>query len=201
MIYSYILMNLARGAAPRQAFAKRLAARRELFTDLGGEILGFFTAQLGWEAAEAALLIRWQNQPDVAATEALMTCPEVLGHVRQRLVATLRPEPAATIPEGGIFVHRWFEIDGGDVDEFLKLSGEGWQDFEPRFDARVFGLFREEAALPDGRRRLLLITRYGDHGVWEESRDPSTAAMQTFGRRQALTKRTVAASTLLVPLG
>ena len=28
--------------------------------------------------------------------------------------------------------------------------------------------------------RLLLITRYGDHGVWEASRDPTTEAMQIF---------------------
>ena len=52
----------------------------------------------------------------------------------------------------------------------------------------------------DGVTRLLLITRYGDHGVWEKSRDPSTAAMAAFARRQLLTRDSWAASTLFVPV-
>jgi hypothetical protein len=44
----------------------------------------------------------------------------------------------------------------------------------------------------------LLVTRYASHGVWEDSRDPSTTAMQTFARRAMLTLSTRAASTLLV---
>jgi len=43
-----------------------------------------------------------------------------------------------------------------------------------------------------------LITRYADHGVWEASRDPTSEAMQIFARRQQLTRRSWAASTLLV---
>ena len=201
MIYSYAFLSMTPGAAARQAFIKRLEGRREFIASLGGEILGYFVPQLGWEASEAALLIRWKNQPDENAMKGLLTCPEIRESLVQRLFATLRPAADATLTPGGIFVHRWFEVDGENLDEFLKLSGEGWEDFEPRFDARVFGLFRDEGPLPDGSRRLLLITRYKDHGVWEESRDPSTAAMQAFGRRRALTKRTSAASSLLVPIG
>ena len=47
--------------------------------------------------------------------------------------------------------------------------------------------------------RVFLLTRYKDHGVWEASRDPSTTAMKAFARRQALTRVTWNASTLLIP--
>ena len=80
----------------------------------------------------------------------------------------------------------------------MALSGEGWQDFERRFDAQVFGLFEVVEPRPEPTvTELLLLTRYGSHGIWEDSRDPSTAAMQTFARRAALTLRTRAASSLL----
>jgi hypothetical protein len=105
---------------------------------------------------------------------------------------------------GGIYVHRWFEVQGDSVDEFVELSSAGWQTFETLFDARIFGLFRAEASADDraaGVARLLLMTRYATHGVWEDSRDPSTEAMQIFARRQQLTRRSWAASTRLVPAG
>ncbi len=41
------------------------------------------------------------------------------------------------------------------------------------------------------------MTRYKDHGVWEASRDPTTEGMKTLMRRQAITRVTWAASTLL----
>lgn len=40
-----------------------------------------------------------------------------------------------------------------------------------------------------------MLTRYRDHGVWEESRDPSTIAMGLFRRREALTRNSWDAST------
>ncbi|PZQ60307.1 MAG: hypothetical protein DI570_14410, partial [Phenylobacterium zucineum] len=115
---------------------------------------------------------------------------------------TARPSPTDHPKPGGIHVHRWFVIDTAALDEFVRLSTEGWKDFEARFDTNILGLFtaaQTEAERAAGRTRLLLITRYADHGVWETSRDPSTAAMAAFMRRQKLTRDTWAASTLLAP--
>jgi hypothetical protein len=109
--------------------------------------------------------------------------------------------PGAVLKPGGIYVHRWFEVDSSSLNEFIALSAEAWPDFEGRFDAQIFGLLELTSPRPGdapGRRHLLLITRYASHGVWEDSRDPSTAAMQTFARRAMLTLSTRAASTLLV---
>lgn len=156
----------------------------------GGEPLGLFSSQLGWAASELALLVRWgeRGRADLAGLAAVEAIR------REALNPTIRPVDGEALRPGGIHVLRWFHVVADAADEFVKLSGEGWADFETRFDAKVFGLFR--ASDEGGLARFLLITRYGDHGEWERSRDPSTTAMQTFMRRQQLTVWTQAASTL-----
>lgn len=81
---------------------------------------------------------------------------------------------------------------------------EGWRDFEARFETTIFGLFTAAPSAADreaGVTRMLLITRYASHAVWEASRDPSTDAMAAFRRRQQLTRSSRAASTLLANVG
>jgi hypothetical protein len=194
-VYDYLTLTLARGPAARAAFIKRLAAAG--LAD-GGKAVGLFVPQLGWEAAQAALLV---ERGDPAALKALSSAPEVVSCEFHELAPTIRPAPGAALKPGGIYVHRWFEVDSSTFDEFIALSAEAWPDFEGRFDTNIFGLFELTTPRPGdtpGHRHLLLLTRYASHGVWEESRDPSTAAMQTFARRAMLTLSTRAASTLLV---
>jgi len=193
--YDYLTLTLWRGAAARAEFVERLGA-----SGLAGEgkAVGLFTPQLGWEAAQAALLV---ERGDPAALRALSEAPEVVSCEVHELAPTIRPTSGAELKPGGIYVHRWFEVDSSSLNEFIALSAEAWPDFESRFDARIFGLFDLKSPRPGdapGHRHLLLITRYASHGVWEDSRDPSTAAMQTFARRAMLTLSTRAASTLLV---
>ena len=196
---SYELLQFQLRAAPgRESQTAFVASLRETgaarVRSAGGALLGLFTPQLGWAASEMAALVRWPEpgQADLGGLTA------VESGRRERLTATLRPKPTDALRPGGIHVLRWFHVRPDATDEFMRLSGEGWSDFETRFDAKVFGLFRADDA--QGLARFLLITRYGDHGEWERSRDPSTAAMQTFARRQQLTLWTQAASTLLVAL-
>jgi hypothetical protein len=193
--YDYLTLTLKRGPVARAEFVKRLGAAG-LAED--GKAVGLFTPQLGWEASHAALLV---ERVDPAALRALSHAPEVLSCEVHELAPTIRPAPGAALEPGGIYVHRWFEVDGSSFNEFIALSAEAWPDFESRFDARIFGLFDLKSARPGdapGHRHLLLVTRYASHGVWEASRDPSTTAMQTFARRAMLTLSTRAASTLLV---
>ena len=193
--YDYLTLTLKRGLAARAEFVKRLGASG---LAAGGKAVGLFTPQLGWEAARAALLV---ERGDPAALRALSRAPEIISCEVHELAPTIRPTPGAALRPGGIYVHRWFEVDSSTLDEFIGLSAEAWPDFESRLDARIFGLFDLTSARPGdapGHRHLLLVTRYASHGVWEDSRDPSTAAMQTFARRAMLTLSTRAASTLLV---
>jgi hypothetical protein len=190
--YQYLFLTLARGAASHQTLAEQLRG--------APGIVGQFSPQLGWASNEAAVLLRAADgaSPD---SDALIAPPLVVDARRERLSPTIRPSNADKPAPGGIYVHRWFEVEAGATDEFVDLSGQGWERFEALFDARIFGLFRADEVNADraaGVVRLLLITRYGDHGVWEASRDPTTEAMRIFARRQELTRRSWAASTRLV---
>ncbi|MDR3510724.1 MAG: hypothetical protein P4L73_03765 [Caulobacteraceae bacterium] len=198
-LYDYLTLQLARGPAPRARFVEAL---KTAALGADGRAVGLFAAQLGWEASQVALLVqRAEGQAGVsAALDAVVHAPEVRGRGYQVLRPTVRPRPGDVVAHGGIYVHRWFEVAADSFDDFVALSAEAWPDFEARFDARIFGLFEQVQDDPSANRRLLLVTRYASHGVWEDSRDPTTQAMQTFARRAALTLSTQAASTLLVPL-
>ncbi len=205
--YDYLFLDLdsERGAPPGRAiagFTEVVQAERAEIAAAGGEVLGLFTPQLGWVARQAALLVRWRDGEakgregsirDLAKVKAIRAVQ------RAHLTPTLRPGAADAVKPGGIHVHRWFVVETPQVPEFLELSGQGWRDFEARFDTHIFGLFAAERSAQDRAARvsrLLLITRYGSHGVWEASRDPSTEAMAAFQKRQAMTRDTWAASTL-----
>lgn len=192
--YEYLFLRLA-GPQPQAAIAEavRGAAPDEA---AGPGTVVLFAPQLGWANDEAALLVG--PGASGAAVEAILASRCVAAADRFALAPTVRPTADARLDPGGIVVHRWFEVDPSSAAEFIELSQQGWASFERLFDARIFGLFRADAA--DGPARLLLITRYGSHGVWEASRDPTTAAMRIFIRRQQLTRRTWAASTRLVDL-
>jgi len=201
-MYDYLFLDLEAppGAPPSRAYAEQVRAQAGAISAGGGEVLGLFTPQLGWHARQAALLVAWR--PDAPARDATMAALAKSARMarRHRLEATARPAAGDRPQPGGIYVHRWFVIETPSLAEFVELSTTGWRDFEVRFETRIFGLFTAERTAEDraaGLTRLLLLTRYKDHGVWEASRDPSTAAMAAFARRQRLTRDTWAASTLL----
>jgi hypothetical protein len=199
-VYDYLFLSLKRAPTPHLALAAQLRdVGGRTIAAAGGEIVGQFAPQLGWANDEAAVVVRWNGAPgDLTHIIAL----DPIASARcDRLLPTVRPADTDRLIDGGVHVHRWFEVEAGAADEFVTLSGEGWKRFETLFDARIFGLFKAEPSPRDretGILRLLLITRYGDHGVWEASRDPTTEAMRIFARRQQLTRRSWAASTRLV---
>jgi hypothetical protein len=200
--HEYLFLTLEGGRAAHAALSERLAEAGPVITSAGGEVLGQFSPQLGWASHEAAVLLRWNGEATGRdEARATISGAPVTASRRADLTPTIRPSEGARLRRGGIYVHRWFTVSAGSLAEFVDLSGQAWPDFEARFDADIFGLFQAAPTATEaaaGEVSLLLITRYGDHGVWEASREPNTEAMQIFARRQALTLRTQAASTLLV---
>ena len=203
-MYDYLFFDVAAGEPP---YSRANVVAPPLLADAlngtRGEVRGVFIAQLGWSNTQAAALIAWPNGEDGReAALAKLADDGTLAPLKiDKLTPTVRPGMTDTPAPGGVYVHRWFHIRADATQEFITLSTEGWRDFEVRFDANIFGLFsaeRSDEDLEAGALRLLLITRYGDHGVWETSRDPTTDAMQAFARRQALTRFTIAASSLLI---
>jgi hypothetical protein len=163
---------------------------------LGPEAVGVFAPLLGFASNEILVLT-----DAAAAPDAVAKAPGVVLAERHRLTPTLRPKDGERPQGGGIYVHNWFTVDATGFDEFVKLSGEAWPDFEARFETKIFGLFAAEATGDDGhhgQRRLLLMTRYRDLGEWQKSRDPTTEAMKVFARRRELTRVSLARACVLL---
>lgn len=203
-VYDYLFVDLDTplGGRPYTGYLKQVQARAAEIEREGGQLLGFFTPQLGWRTGQAALLVGWDRDAD--ARDRLMGDLAGLQGVRDarrdRLQATARPAPRDQPRAGGVYVHRWFVIDAASLDEVVALSTQAWRGFERDFDARIFGLLKAAQTPEDQARkltRLLLLTRYGDHSVWEASREPAEEAKAAFARRHQLTHETWAASTLV----
>ena len=194
--FSYSLVRLKAG---RDVFAK-LASELGV---LGDSLYGVFQPQLGFASNEAVVMT---TGGDIG--KLLGDLDEVVLVETELLTPTLRPADKSSLyrdgwPKGGIYVHRWFTVEADGVNEFVALSGEAWESFEVNFDAQIAGLFRAERSPEDeaaGVERLLLLTRYGSHGVWEDSRNEAAdpEAWKRFLRRHALTHETTGRSSLLV---
>ena len=184
MEYDYFQLRLGRERTAQKALADRLHA--------APETVAVFAPLLGFASNEALVLARAGAKLELPA------------HSVDRLTPTLRPTQDAPPEIGGIYVHNWFTIDGDSVDEFVRLSGEAWPDFERRFETKIYGLFlagESEVDRADGARRLLLMTRYRDLGEWQVSRDPTSDAMQVFLRRRELTRISLARACTVMPRG
>ena len=201
--YDYLTFTLDRG---RQAWIDFTAHVRSLAAPAiraaGGEVIGLFQGQLGFASNEAVVLLRWPT----AARERLREldrAPAVAALHPERLTPTVRPADGATLRAGGIHVHRWFSVDIDSVADFVALSNRAWENFENSYDTEIFGLFTAEPTAEDlrlGQGRLLLVTYYASHGVWEASREQTRDPAGLFVRRHALTRSTIGRSALAIAL-
>jgi len=190
MDYNYYELRLSRRPAVQRSIADHV------YKSLGDQAIGVFSPLLGFASNQSLVLTDAK-----APSEAVMGAPGVVSAERHSLTPTLRPRDGARPPAGGIYVHNWFTVDAEGFDEFVKLSGEAWPDFEARFATKIFGLFALRPSKDDlleGARRLLLMTGYRDLGEWQKSRDPTSSAMKVFARRGEVTRVSLARACILV---
>ena len=201
--YDYLTFNLVRG---RQAWADLTAHVRTVTPKIAsadGEVLGLFQPQLGFASNEAVVLLRWPDSGKSDRLRELDQAPGVYTMHPEKLTPTVRPADGELLKPGGIYVHRWFTVDADSVADFVSLSNRAWTNFEGSYDTQIFGLFTAErtpADLREGAGRLLLLTWYASHGVWENSREQTRDPEGLFAKRHALTRTTVGRSSLVVPL-
>src|SRR3569832_586314 len=160
--YDYLTFNLVPGRQAWADFAAHVRGVAPKIAESGGEVIGLFQPQLGFGSNEAVVLLR---RPDGDVLKA-----------------------------GGIYVHRWITVDADSVGDFVALSNRAWMNFEGSYDTQIFGLFTAEATPADvreGAGRLLLLTWYASHGVWENSREQTRDPEGLFVKRHALTRTTV----------
>jgi hypothetical protein len=191
--YNYFELRLKRDRTALKAVADHVRAT------LGAESIAVFAPLLGF-ASNQALVLTTGDAP----VEAVMAAPGVVSAERHRLTPTIRPAAGAKPAAMGVYVHNWFTIDATGFDEFVKLSGEAWPDFEGHFETKIFGLFAAQPSkddLMEGARRLLLMTGYKDLNEWQRSRNPAETARNAFARRRDLTRVSLARACVLAPGG
>jgi len=200
--YDYLNFTLARGRKAWADFAAHVRAAAPAIADAGGEVLGLFQGQLGFASNEAVILLRWPTATRDRLRE-IDVAPGVVAMHPQKLTPTVRPADGKRLRSGGIYVHRWFTVDADSVADFVALSNRAWENFEGSYDTEIFGLFTAETTAEDLRDsvgRLLLLTYYASHGVWETSRDQTRDPAGLFAKRHELTRSTIGRSSLTVPL-
>jgi hypothetical protein len=183
--YNYFVAELERGRPAFDAFAKYMQGDKDT--------VAVFAPQLGFASIEAAVLMTMHGN--------ITRAPHVVAKSHDTLAPTIRPGADAKLKPGGIYVHRWFTVDHESLAEFIDLSGKAWPSFESEFDTTIFGLFTAERSEHDvlqKQTRLLLLTWYKDHAVWEASRRPTREPEGLFAKRHALTRTTIGRSSLLV---
>jgi hypothetical protein len=191
--YSYYELRLRRDPAAQKALAEHVRAA------LGNKAVAVFAPLLGFASNQALVLT-----DATAPAQVVMRAPGVVSAERHALKPTIRPAEGARPAPMGVYVHNWFTIDAAGFDEFVKLSGDAWPDFEGHYETRIFGLFAAEPSkddLMEGARRLLLMTGYRDLGEWQKSRNPADIARKAFARRRELTRVSLARACVLVPGG
>jgi hypothetical protein len=202
--YDYLTFTLARGRPAWAAFTAHVQdIAAPAIAAAGGVLLGLFQGQLGFASDEAVVLLRWPTAQHDRLREFERTPGTVSLHP-ETLAPTVRPADGATLKPGGIYVHRWFTVDADSVADFIALSNRAWENFEGSYETQIYGLFTAEASaadLRDGARRLLLLTYYASHGVWENSRDQTRDPQGLFVKRHALTRSTIGRSSISIVPG
>lgn len=157
------------------------------------DLLGFFNGALGFASIEA-VVITGADGPDSA-----FGLKGLAHRATDKITAVARG--GGRLKSGGIYVHRWFTIDHAAQEKFVELSKAAWPAFERDYDTTIFGLFaadRTAREMEEGAARMLLLTHYASHDVWEQSRNPKQEAFDNFRQRHAITRTTVARSSTLV---
>src|SRR5215472_2900751 len=198
--YEYRTFGLERGRAAWAALTKHAREEaRKAIADSGGELLGLFSPQLGFASNEATVLTRWPS--GIRNAPAAFALSEIVSSRSEVLTPTVRPKGGQKLRTGGIYVHRWFTIDKERTADFIDLSNRAWGNFEGSYDTEIFGLFTAEPNAMDreaSTQRLLLLTWYRDHAVWEASREQARDAKSLFAQRHLLTRSTIGRSSLVM---
>src|SRR5258706_14009623 len=118
--YDYLTFELARGRGAFEEFASHFrSAGADALSAMRARLLGIFAPQLGFASNEAVLLIRGETD---ALPQAVVAAPGTVLFRLRRLSPTVRPSDDQVLKPGGIYVHRWFTIDGERAEDFLDLS-------------------------------------------------------------------------------
>tara|TARA_X000000950_G_scaffold286357_1_gene395009 strand:+ start:253 stop:900 length:648 start_codon:yes stop_codon:yes gene_type:complete len=192
---------------------RRLTALREhdlpsTLANANAGLYGIFGALFGLATNECYLLVtRMQAYADNNANDpvaaSIKVCLAKHGFTlleSYRLAPTVRPIDHSQRFTEGLYVFRWFKVSPSDVAEIAELSANAWVTFERDFATEIQGLFAGVSNKASGQNdgNMLLLTRYEDFSVWEDSRKSAPEARDNFRRRHALTRSALPVATRLI---
>ncbi len=208
--YEYRACRIARGAWP--AFTRAVFERCAPETEAaGGRVSGLFAGLIGLANDEAVLLRAWPDAGSLARDAAgTLADDSIVSADIAVLEPTVRPEGVVQIGAPGVYAHRWFWLQDGDIAEFVRLSDELIWPFFEADGCRIVGLWRDVYERPHAK--LLLITRYDSVAHWERTRplvstapegvDPKLFAQAGEGvrlRARITTRSSVVLTRLVLP--
>lgn len=189
----------------RDTLALQAALKDEVFGAWRQEdvsVWGVWTGLFGVASNELIVMVAAAGERELEVFEAPLAASSVaITPVDTLALApTVRPEHPLPCERPGLYVFRFFDVLGKDVDEIAALSGEAWETFEntDAYAAEPQGLFRQSGQGPAAKGRMLLVTWYDGLESWQTSRKPNPAATENFLRRRELTSGTVALATRLL---
>lgn len=173
-------------------------------TALGGKLYSIWSPLFGLASNQIVLMTSWSTSDGVVqnVTETLTTLDGIVSVDNHMVVPTVRPTANTPPSKPGLYVHRWFLLEPGHVDEAVELSNTAWETFEQAFEVEIIGFFRTIEPQTD-LAQLMLLNWYPNLAAWEASRNLALApeARQRFRRRLELSKEMRAIATSLEGTG
>jgi hypothetical protein len=169
--------------------------------DAGITLWGAWAAIFGIAGNEVIIVTNAAPDLDLrGGVEAAVSAWDGVEIIDEHLMTpTIRPARTSRLatPEG-IYVIRYFDLLRSDIDEFVRLSDQGWPSFEAdeEFDFQPQGLFVREGE--SERTSMVLITWYESLASWQRSRQFPEDARKAFQQRGTFTLRSIAYATRLL---
>ena len=144
------------------------------------------------EIAENKLVVmlRWEKINTTVLAEELGSMTNVSDVATSLWEVSLRGGEGPIETGPGFYIHRFNRYLSEDVDQVLSLSELAWETWEPFWDAKAGGVWRDldEVDESNGVTRLMRIAWYRDMEHWQETRkfilDPDSFGL--FIERAAL---------------
>ena len=158
------------------------------------------------EIAENKLVVmlRWRTVLPSRLAEELAAMTSVSNVTTTLWEVSVRAGEGPIETGTGFYIHRFETYLSADVDQVLSLSEQAWATWEPFWDAKAVGVWRnlDEVDQSNGITQLMRIAWYRDLEHWQETRqfllDPDS--FQVFIERAALQLDTEGWSANLQPL-
>jgi hypothetical protein len=127
------------------------------------------------EIAENKLVVmlRWEKINTTVLAEELGAMTNVSDVATSLWEVSLRGGEGPIETGPGFYIHRFNRYLSEDVDQVLSLSEQAWETWEPFWDAKALGVWRDldEVDESNGVTRLMRIAWYRDMEHWQETRE------------------------------